>query len=140
MTLSEKDRHDIEDLINLHGHLTDAGELDRVSELFTPDVVYDVRDFGLGTLRGTDALRDAALALGDANPVGHHVTNIVLTPIDDHAVRVRSKGIGVTADGRTGSVVYDDVVVRRDDGWRLSHRTVSARRRPLGRRPDVRSA
>lgn len=134
MTLTEQDRSAICDLINLHGHLTDAGELDRAGELFTDDVTYDLEDFGAGALHGTAALLEAALALGDANPVGHHVTNIVITPIDAHSVRVRSKGIGITADGTAGSVVYEDVVTRRPGGWKISYRKVSARRAPLGKR------
>lgn len=132
--LSAQDRIDINDLINLHGHLTDAGDLDRMDELFTQDVTYDVADFGLGSLHGLAAIREAALALGDNNPVGHHVTNIVITGIDDHSARVRSKGIGIMADGTTGSAVYDDVVTRLTDGWRISHRKVTARRASLGAR------
>lgn len=132
MALSAQDRIDITDLINLHGHLTDAGDLDRLDELFTPDVTYDVTDFGFGSLHGTAAIREAALALGDANPVGHHVTNIVITGIDDRSARVRSKGIGIMADGTAGSAVYDDVVTRGSDGWKISHRTVTARKTALG--------
>ena len=128
MALSVQDRIDINDLINLHGHLTDAGDLDRMDEVCTQDVTYDVADLGLGSLRGLAAIREAALALGDANPVGHHVTNIVITGIDDHTARVRSKGIGIMADGTTGSAVYDDVVTRGPGGWRISHRTVTGRR------------
>jgi ketosteroid isomerase-like protein len=134
MALAEQDRIDITDLINLHGHLTDAGELDRAGELFTSDVTYDLDDFGLGSLHGTAALREAALALGDANPVGHHVTNIVITQIDERSARVRSKGIGISADGTAGSVVYDDIVTRRPDGWKIGHRKVTARRAALGKR------
>lgn len=48
MTLTEQDRIDIIDLINRHGHLVDAGELD-----------------------------------------------LVITAIDEHSVRVASKGIGI---------------------------------------------
>jgi ketosteroid isomerase-like protein len=132
MALTEQDRTDITDLINLHGHLTDAGELDRANEVFTPDVTYDVDDLGFGSLHGIAALREAALAVGDANPVGHHVTNIVITPIDERSARVRSKGIGIMADGTAGSVRYDDVVTRRPDGWRIGYRKVTARRAPLG--------
>jgi ketosteroid isomerase-like protein len=132
MALTEQDRTAINDLINLHGHLTDAGELDEAGELFTPDVTYDVSDFGFGALHGPAAIREAALALGAANPVGHHVTNIVITGIDDRSARVRSKGIGIKADGTTGSVVYDDTVTRRSDGWKISHRKVTARRAALG--------
>jgi ketosteroid isomerase-like protein len=134
MALTDQDRIDITDLINLHGHLTDAGELDRSGELFTPDVTYDLADFGLGSLHGIDAIRDAALAMGQANPVGHHVTNVVITPTDDHSARVRSKGIGVNADGTAGSVEYDDVVTRQPGGWKISYRKVTARRVPLGGR------
>jgi hypothetical protein len=134
MELPEQDRTDINDLINLHGHLTDAGKLDEASELFTSDVTYDLNGFGLGPLHGTAALRDAALALGDANPVGHHVTNIVITSIDDRSARVQSKAIGIQADGTAGSVIYDDIVTRQPGGWKISYRKVTARRAALGGR------
>jgi hypothetical protein len=132
MTLSEQDRANINDLINLHGHLTDAGQLDQAGELFTPDVTYDLGDFGGGSLHGTAEMRAAALALGNANPVGHHVTNIMITRIDDRSARVQSKGIGIKADGTAGSVVYDDIVTRQPDGWKISQRKVTARRAALG--------
>lgn len=135
MELPEQDRTAISDLISLHGHLTDAGQLDEASELFTPDVTYDLSDFGLGSLHGTAAVREAALALGDANPVGHHVTNIVITAVDDRSARVQSKGIGIQAGGTAGSVVYDDIVTRQPDGWKISYRKVTARRAALGGRP-----
>ncbi len=134
MTLSAEDRFAIAELISMHGHLFDGGELDRLDELFTADVVYDVTDFGQEPLRGVAAIREAALASGAANPVGHHVTNIVLTPVVDGRVHARSKGIGVTADGRTGSVTYEDTITRGERGWRISHRKVLARRAPLGGR------
>ncbi len=132
--MTQAARTAITDLIHLHGHLVDGGELERAGELFTEDVTYDVADFGLGTLSGRAALRDAALAVGDANPVGHHVTNVVITAVDERSARASSKGIGVMADGTAGSVVYDDVVTRTPDGWRISHRRVTARRAPLGGR------
>ena len=132
MALSEQDRIEISDLINLHGHLTDAGELNQAGELFASGATYDLGDFGLGSLHGTAAMRDAALALGQANPVGHHVTNIVITRIDDRSARVRSKGIGIKADGTAGSVVYDDIVTRQPGGWKISYRKVTARRAALG--------
>src|SRR6185437_16062279 len=132
MALTMQDRIDITDLVNLHGHHTDAGELDQAGDLFTADVTYDLADFGLGAVRGTAALRAAALAMGSANPVGHHVTNVVITQLDDHSARVRAKGIGIKVDGTAGSVVYDDIVTRQPEGWKISYRKVSARRAPLG--------
>jgi hypothetical protein len=134
MGLSVTDRLAISELIALHGHLVDAGELDRMGEVFTEDVIYDVTDFGLGVLRGLAQNRDAALALGDRNPVGHHVTNIVLSEQPDGTVTARSKAIAVMASGRAGSATYHDTVVRVGAGWRISRRVIRARRAPLGRR------
>ena len=87
MTLPVADRMAIHELLALHGHLVDAGELDRMGELFTADVVYDVTSFGFGELHGHEAIRSAALALGDRNPVGHHVTNVHVTEDADGTVR-----------------------------------------------------
>lgn len=52
MAISPSDRFAINDLISLHGHLMDSGELDRLDELFIPDVVYDVSDLGYDPLVG----------------------------------------------------------------------------------------
>ncbi|MFI2712909.1 nuclear transport factor 2 family protein [Micromonospora sp. NPDC018662] len=131
MTLSVADRLAIHELLALHGHLMDAGELDRMDELFAVDVVYDVAAFGFGELYGHEAIRSAALALGSRNPVGHHVTNVHVTEDADGTVRAVSKGIGVHADGSVGSVVYEDVVRREVAGWRIAHRRVTPRRTPL---------
>ncbi|MEU8905372.1 nuclear transport factor 2 family protein [Streptomyces mirabilis] len=132
MTLATEDRLAIAELVSLHGHLFDDGRLDELTELFTEDVVYDVSAFGQGELAGIAAIRDAALVIGAANPVAHHVTNIVITDdLGDGRARVRSKGLGVMADGRCGSVSYEDVVVRRDGAWRIGRRRVEARRVPL---------
>jgi SnoaL-like domain len=126
-----EDRVAIAELISLHGHLTDDGQLDRYDELFSRDVVYDLTDFGLGELHGVPAIRDAGRTLGEANPVGHHVTNIVLHEFDDGAVHARSKGIAIMADGTAGSVIYEDVIARELGAWRIGRRKVSRRRRPL---------
>jgi hypothetical protein len=54
MTLTIEDRLAIGDVICRHGHLIDAGELDRLDELFTRDVVYDVSDFTGESLIGLE--------------------------------------------------------------------------------------
>ncbi|MFF3405084.1 nuclear transport factor 2 family protein [Streptomyces sp. NPDC002742] len=131
MSLTLEDRLAITELLSLHGHVVDDGRLDRFDELFTSDVVYDLTDFGQEPLFGVAAIRDAASALGSANPVAHHVTNVVVTTSADGRVQVRSKGLGIKADGSCGSVAYQDTVVLTADGWRISHRKVSPRRTPL---------
>jgi 3-phenylpropionate/cinnamic acid dioxygenase small subunit len=131
VTVSLEDRAAITELLAGHGHLFDDGKLDRLDALFTASVSYDVTAFGGGVLCGIEAIRSATLALGDRNPVGHHVTNVVLAEQPDGSVRARSKGIGVYADGTAGSVTYEDTVVRTDEGWRIEARTVVPRRTPL---------
>jgi SnoaL-like domain len=132
MALTCEDRAVITELISLHGHLCDSGELDRLDEVFTAGVIYDLTDFGREPLEGVGACAAAARALGELNPVGHHVTNIVLAEPAGGQVQARSKGIGISADGTCGSVIYEDTIVRVGQGWRISHRKVLARRVPLG--------
>ncbi|WOX16833.1 nuclear transport factor 2 family protein [Streptomyces sp. N50] len=131
MALTLEDRLAITELIALHGHLADEGELDRLSEVFTPDVEYDLTDFGQDTLIGLTQLVDAALALGAGNPVAHHVTNVVIEELPEGQVRARSKGLGIRTDGSCGSVTYEDTVVRVESGWRITRRRITARRIPL---------
>jgi hypothetical protein len=131
MALTTNDRMAIHELIALHGHLVDAGEFDRLGELFTDDFVYDVSALGFGTLAGAAAFTEASRALGDNNPLGHHVTNTIVVTAGDDEATVRSKGIGILADGTSGTVVYEDLVRRTSVGWRIAVRAVIPRNRPL---------
>lgn len=127
MTLSAEDRIAVHELISLHGHLTDerrSGELDR---LLTEDAVYDLEDYGMGRVEGLPALRRLFDEAPGQQPVGHHVTNVIVDEQPDGVVRARSKGLSVMADGRAGTVVYDDRVVRTAQGWRIAHRKVVRR-------------
>lgn len=129
--LTTEDRFTITDVINLHGHLTDGGDFLSMPTLFAEDVTYDVSALGGSVLVGLSAIREAALALGEANPVAHHVTNIVLQEAPDGTVQALSKGFGVMADGSVGSVTYEDTLTKGDGGWRITHRVVLPRRAPL---------
>jgi hypothetical protein len=124
--LSVEDRTAINDLIALHGHLADRAGLDRMDEVFTQDATFDLADFGYGVVEGLATLRELAKAIS-THPVGHHVTNIVLTPHDDQRVHAQSKGIAVNADGTTASVTYEDTISRQAaGGWRITQRRVIA--------------
>jgi len=131
MMLTAEDRFAIADLINLHGHLTDRGDFDGLPALFAEEIRYDVSAFGGGVIVGLAAGREASLALGDGNPVAHHVTNIVLNATPDGTVHAVSKGLGVMADGSVNSVTYEDTVERQGAGWKITHRVVRPRRTPL---------
>jgi myo-inositol catabolism protein IolC len=59
------------------------------------------------------------------------VTNALVVADEDNVATVRSKGIGILADGKSGTVVYEDVVRRTGAGWRIARRAVLSRQRPL---------
>lgn len=119
----------IQQLLALHGHLIDGHEFSRLGEVFTADVVYDVSATGQGIIRGLDDFRNlsAAFIEDERNPVGHHVTNVVVEEVSANTAAVRSKGIGVLRSGFTGSVTYLDRVVRTTDGWRIAERRIVVR-------------
>ncbi|MER5741684.1 nuclear transport factor 2 family protein [Streptomyces sp. NPDC002225] len=137
MTLGADERLAIHELLALHGHVVDDGELDRLDELVTEDVVYDASRLGHGELRGLEAFRDMARARAGAahGPVGHHVTNIVLTEAGDGRVHARSKGIGVAVDGGCGTVTFEDEIVRSEGGWRIGRRRIVPHGVPGGEAP-----
>lgn len=126
MPLTTEDRLAIHELVSLHGHLADDRRSDELGLLLTPDASYDVTAYGLGVVRGLPALIELFSSAPGDQPVGHHVTNVLVTadPDLDDLARVRSKGLSVMADGRAGTVVYEDEVTRTANGWRISARTV----------------
>ncbi len=130
--LNAEDRWAISEILSLHGHLFDGGHLDRLEEIFTPDVVYDLSDAGIGTFEGIEAIRRGALQLGAGNPVAHHVTNVVISGEGDGLVTALSKGLMLMADGTLASMTHLDTLRRHDGGWRISRRIITPQRAPLG--------
>ena len=112
------DRLAIHELLALYGHLVDERRWDELARVFVPDVVYDATDFDMPITRSLEALvAEWTSEVGmTRHPLAHHTTNVVVLEDDDGTVRVLSKGIGVGAGGRVGSVTYRDVVVRVDGG------------------------
>jgi hypothetical protein len=129
--LHAEDRWAIGETLSLHGHIFDGGQLGRLEEIFTPDVVYDLSDVGVGTFEGIEAIRRGALQLGAGNPIAHHVTNVVITSEEEDLVTVQSKGLMIMGNGTFGSVTHHDTLRRHNGGWRISHRVISAQRTPL---------
>ena len=95
--LHAEDRQAIGETLSLHGHLFDGGHLDRLGEIFTPDVVYDMSAVGVGTFEGIEAVRGAALRLGPGNPVAHHLANVVVSGGGDGTATALSKGLALLA-------------------------------------------
>jgi hypothetical protein len=130
--LSVADRQAIDRTLALHGHIFDRGELDRLKEIFTPEIVYDLSDVGAGVFEGLEAIRSGALQLGAGNPIAHHVTNTVITSHQDDLATAQSKGLIIMADGSVASVTHFDTLRRDDGSWRISRRVIQAQRTPLG--------
>ncbi|WP_210604183.1 nuclear transport factor 2 family protein [Brevibacterium oceani] len=140
MTLTTDDQLNVIGVISLHGHLCDANALDRLDEVFTPDLVLDVSELGRPALPNFDPARSleayiaAGKRSGPGTTVGMHATNIIVREAGSGAHAV-SKGFTVDTSGTTSSFTYTDRLVRTDDGWRISHRRISPRREP-GRGPE----
>jgi hypothetical protein len=124
------DRLAIHELLARYGHLIDERRWDELHLVFVPDVRYDASDFDMPVTESLDALvAEWTSPEGmQRHPLAHHTTNVVVVEDDDGTVRVLSKGIGVGAGGRVGSVTYRDVVVRTTEGWRFASRTAKLRR------------
>jgi hypothetical protein len=119
------DRWAIAEIVSLHGHIFDAGQLDRLEEIFTPEIVYDMSAVGIGVFAGIDVVRNAAARMGDQGPIAHHVTNVVISSEANDLVTARSKGLMVFADGRLESVNHLDTLHRHHGDWRISRRIIS---------------
>ena len=125
MSLSTEDRLAIHELLSLHGHLADDGRQSDLHLLVAEDGAYDLSDFGLGIAEGLPAIRRLfETAAATEQPLGHHITNVIVTEGADGVVRVHSKGIAIMAGGRAGTAVYDDIVRKTGDGWRIVHRKI----------------
>jgi 3-phenylpropionate/cinnamic acid dioxygenase small subunit len=117
----------IHQLMAHYGNLIDERQFSRTAEVFTPDAVYDLADFGFGVARGVAAIVEL-WTTSTRHPLAHHVTNVVVSEDDDGTTRVHSKIVGVGNGGRVGSATYRDVVVRTPGGWRIAERIVTLRR------------
>ncbi len=115
----------IHELLALYGHLIDDREFWRLNEIFTVDAEFDLRLYGGTSYSGLDAIIKM-MQESDEHPLAHHTSNIVIS-IDSEIVSVKSKGIGVGYKGRVGSVVYRDVLINTDSGWRIQQRSVELR-------------
>src|SRR5450755_955067 len=123
--LQAEDRWAIGEILSLHGHIFDAGHLDRLDEIFTPEVVYDMSAVGIGAFEGIEAVRSAAAGMGDGGPIAHHVTNVVISSDEDDVVTAQSKGLMLMGNDALESVTHLDTLRRHSSEWRISRRIIS---------------
>jgi hypothetical protein len=120
-----EDRLAIGEVLSLHGHIFDAGQLDRLEEIFTSEVVYDMSAVGIGMFEGIETVRRAAASMGDSGPLAHHVTNVLISSDEDDVATAQSKGLMLMRDGTLESVTHLDTLRRYDGQWRISHRIIA---------------
>jgi len=128
--MESKDYIEICNLMGRYGHIMDEcsqidGQWERLGEVFTADVQFDITSFGGPMLDGLQALID--MWAGSVHPWGHHVTNAVIEADGANGATCDTKLIIVTPDGRATSGIYRDRLVRTPDGWRINHRYCSLR-------------
>lgn len=111
-------------LLGTHTQAQDAGRVDEIVELYTPDGRLELP--GVDPITGHDALREAFKGWAPAQPQLHLVTNTVLTTwTDEDATAVSDvvffqrgeAGWSVQVVGR-----YEDSLRRYAGEWRLQRR------------------
>jgi uncharacterized protein (TIGR02246 family) len=122
-----EDEHAIARLVASYGPLVDAGEADRVADLWTEDGVYDVEGLHMGSRADV-----AAMVRSDAhqgligNGCSHFLGPAHVTVDGDRAVAVCESVLLVRHHGkvlpaRIGANHFE--LVRTADGWRTTRRT-----------------
>jgi hypothetical protein len=117
----------IHQLIALYGHAADSDSQDLFDEVFAQDAVFESRASDRH-FEGREAIK-GWFALGKPpHPPAHQTTNVYVYEDAAGTVRVKSKFLAINPDTglpRTGD--YNDIVVKTDEGWRISERVSSDR-------------
>ena len=119
----------LRELVSRYGDVLDARAWEELSTIFTADVVFDVTDIGLPTVRGLDALIEYWDGPRAFHPAAHLITNVYVEALDVDAGVVRSRLLAVQGDGKVATGCYRDEVVRTPAGWRIARRTFRYTRR-----------
>jgi hypothetical protein len=124
------DRMEIQDRINLYCHALDAGEWDRLDEVFLPDAVLDFSCLGLAPL-GWVEMKER-LRTGRPAPCEQHIyanTHIRFSDDGNEAFTVSKVFNPQAMPGPDGMLhhfgnhgEYSDEWVRTDVGWRIRDR------------------
>ncbi|WDZ83856.1 nuclear transport factor 2 family protein [Micromonospora cathayae] len=117
------DTRAIEDLLNRVAYLLDSHEYDRLGEVFAPGITFD--NPGRLTANGLDEVIAAFTAI-TTPAISHHITNVVVDPVDGDTAECVSKALALRAGGVVTAAVYRDTVTRTDTGWRIAARRITA--------------
>ena len=117
--MKPRDFVELQQLLSRYCHIVDTTAWDQLDRIFTADGSVTVAGV-YPTATGLDDLR--ALYARMNHPVAHTSSTLIVVESSHDDARLASKWVTVRADGLTGTGVYEDVVVRTPDGWRIRER------------------
>jgi 3-phenylpropionate/cinnamic acid dioxygenase small subunit len=127
--MDSADRLELHELPGRYGDAIDDRDWDRLDQIFTDDAVFDLTDLGSLRLEGLPEIK--RYMDEDANhPRTHMMTNIYVDETPE-GVTLRFRIVALLPERRVGTASYYDDVVKTPAGWRVKHRVITLRRRPL---------
>ncbi|WP_131889955.1 nuclear transport factor 2 family protein [Jiangella asiatica] len=123
--MTTDDHADVRDLMSAVAYVLDSHEYDRLGEVFAADVHFE--NPGRLVADGLPALIEAFKGIADP-AISHHVTNVVVTPVDATTATCRMKALALRSGGVLTAAEYTDTVRKEATGWRIASRHI----RPLG--------
>lgn len=126
------DLAEIHQVLGLFPHVFDPKDLDALGLVFTEDAVIELTLNAGSQWRGLDRIRQLAAGIAD-DSLDHQTLNTFVFVDEEGTVRARSRYIAVLADRSVHNGDYFDVLVRTENGWRISQR-ISVPHFPLGER------
>jgi ketosteroid isomerase-like protein len=122
------DRVELHELPGRYGDAIDDRDWERLGTIFTEDAIFDLTDLGGPRCDGLDAIK-RFMAEEANHPKTHLMTNVYVDEAPSGA-QLRFRIIALLGEGRVGSASYYDDVVKTPNGWRVTNRVITRRRRP----------
>jgi hypothetical protein len=114
------DRLELHELPARYGDLIDDRDWEGLSRIFVDEATFEIPG---EVLEGLEGIRE--FMRGAKHPRTHLMTNIYVDETPEGVIQ-HFRLVGMRRDGRIVSARYRDVVVKREDGWRVLTRVVTA--------------
>jgi len=127
MELTLEDRLDLYEIPGRYGDAIDDRNWDKLRTIFTEDAVFDLTGVGSRRLVGIEEIV-RFMEEEAQHPRTHMMTNVYADATDAGA-DLRFRIVALLGQGKAGTASYYDQVVKTPEGWRVSHRVTTLRRR-----------
>lgn len=129
MSITVEDRLELHELPGRYGDTIDDRNWAGLDRIFTPDGVFDLTDLDIPLLVGLPEIK-RFMDQDAQHPKTHTMTNIYVDESPE-GVKLNFRIVALQRGGLAGTASYYDDVVKTPDGWRVTHRVVTLRRRPI---------